>query len=85
MEQWFDNFLGNAPWRWLEAGFSMQNLFDSDWREAQIGNHSCTRGETNDTNHALCGAGQPVRPGVADVHFTPGVPFNLQVTLRTFF
>ena len=20
MEQWFDNFLGNPPWRWLEAG-----------------------------------------------------------------
>ena len=20
MEQWFDHFLGNAPWRWLVAG-----------------------------------------------------------------
>ena len=27
MEQWFDNFLGNAPWRWLVAGAVAFGIF----------------------------------------------------------
>ena len=27
MEQWFDNFLGNAPWRWLVAGAVAVGIF----------------------------------------------------------
>jgi TonB family protein len=79
---------GAWRWRWLEAGLSIMNLFDTTWREAQVGNHSCTRDETYDpskANYLLCGLDRPLRPGVTDVHFTPGAPFNLQVTLRAFF
>jgi len=38
-------------------------------------------------NYAVCGAALPPeqRTGVADVHFTPGVPFNLQVTVKAYF
>jgi outer membrane receptor protein involved in Fe transport len=79
---------GAYRWRWLEVGLAIQNLFDSDWREAQVGNHSCTHDETYNAanpNFAQCGIGQPMRTGVTDVHFTPGAPFNLQLTLRAFF
>jgi hypothetical protein len=77
-------------WRWLEAELGAQNLFDRDWREAQVGNRSCTRDETynpNSTHYGSCASilAPPDRVGVPDVHFTPGVPFNLQLTLRVYF
>ena len=79
---------GAYRWRWIEAGFSIQNLTNTDWREAQFGNHSCTRDETYNSanpNYAVCGITVAQRTGVADVHFTPGVPFDLQLTLRAYF
>jgi hypothetical protein len=76
--------------RWFEIGFAVQNLANSTWRDAQFGNRSCTKDETNNpanTNYALCGATLPTaqRTGVPDVHFTPGVPFNLQLSARAYF
>jgi TonB family protein len=77
-------------WRFLEAQVAVQNLLNSTWREAQFGNRSCTHDEaynpTND-NYGACGVtlAQSARVGVADVHFTPGVPFNLQFTLKAYF
>jgi outer membrane receptor protein involved in Fe transport len=86
-------------WRFLEAQLSAQNLFNQTWREAQFGNHSCTRDETYNTGNMnfvgrtladgtvidRCGIGQPDRTGVADVHYTPGVPLNVQATLKAYF
>jgi outer membrane receptor protein involved in Fe transport len=77
-------------WRFLEASVGIQNLLNSDFREAQFGNTSCTRDETfnpANPNYALCGASLPPdqRPGVPDVHYTPGVPINLQFTLKAYF
>jgi outer membrane receptor protein involved in Fe transport len=94
-------------WRFLEASASIQNLFDSTWREAQVGNRSCTFDETynpSNRNYAgsgnlladgsyanRCGVGYGLDPrnnsrsGVTDVHFTPGIPFNLQLTLKAYF
>jgi TonB family protein len=79
---------GAYRYRWFEVGVSIQNLFDTVWREAQFGNHSCTRDEAGNpanANFAVCGAGVADRTGVADVHFTPGAPFNLQLTLKAAF
>ncbi|HXU70907.1 MAG TPA: TonB-dependent receptor [Polyangia bacterium] len=82
---------GAYRWRFLEAQVAIQNLFDSDWREAQFGNRSCTRDEVsnpaNPNYQAACGVtlAPDKRVGVADVHFTPGVPFNLQFTLKAYF
>jgi TonB family protein len=81
---------GAYRWHWLEAAFSIQNLFDSEWREAQFGNRSCTRDEVSNPlnpNFSVCGASLPVaqRTGVPDVHFTAGTPFDLQLTLRAYF
>jgi hypothetical protein len=81
-----------AAWRWrfLEAQLMVQNLFNSDWREAQFGNASCTRDEVGNplnANYGVCGAtlAAAARVGVADVHYTPGVPINLQFTLKAYF
>ncbi|HZS40583.1 MAG TPA: TonB-dependent receptor [Polyangia bacterium] len=79
---------GAYRWSFLEGSLAIQNLFDSTWREAEFGNHSCTHDETYNPaspHFAECGVSQPSRPGVADVHFTPGVPINLQFTLKAYF
>jgi TonB family protein len=65
---------GAWRYKWFEASVMVQNLFDATWREAQFGNTSCTREE------ATRGC-----TGVPDVHYTPGVPFNLQVQLKAYF
>jgi hypothetical protein len=89
-------------WRFVEASLAIQNLLNTDWREAQFGNHSCTRDETfnpANPNYAgsgnllsqggpfvdRCGASYAQRNGVVDVHYTPGVPINLQLTLKAYF
>jgi TonB family protein len=92
---------GGYRWRFLEASLSIQNLFNAQWREAQFGNHSCTRDETyNPTNPNYAGSGNQFtdgsfanrcgitfadRTGVTDVHYTPGVPINLQLTVKAYF
>ena len=81
---------GAYRWRFLEAQVAIQNLLNSDWREAQFGNSSCTHDEAynpTNANYGVCGVtlAQAARVGVADVHFTPGVPFNLQFTLKAYF
>ena len=81
---------GAYRWRFIEAGFSIQNLFNATWREAQFGNRSCTRDEVynpKNPNYAVCGitVAAAQRVGVPDVHYTPGVPFNLPLTLKAFF
>ncbi|HWE27526.1 MAG TPA: TonB family protein [Polyangia bacterium] len=78
-------------WRFLEAQLMIQNLLNSTWRDAQFGNRSCTRDETYNPANAnydgACGVtlDPKARVGVADVHFTAGVPFNLQFTLKAYF
>ena len=79
-----------ARWRFLEAEVAAQNLTNSAWREAQLGNSSCTRDEAYNpanANYGACGVtlDPALRVGVADVHFTPGVPINLQFTLKAYF
>lgn len=88
---WFIvDLYGAYRWRFLEAQVMVQNLFNSDWREAQFGNASCTRDEAynpGNPHYAQCGVSLPpaMRTGVVDVHFTPGVPINLQLTLKAYF
>jgi len=69
----------------FEVSLSVQNLLDTDWREAQFANVSRLANETS------CPAG--TRPaedggtflGCEDVHFTPGAPINVQATATVFF
>lgn len=53
-----------------EIGFSIQNLLNRDWNEAQF-----------DTESRLFNEAEPV----SEIHFTPGTPFNLNVYFSYFF
>lgn len=55
--------------RW-EAGLSIQNLFNSRWKETQFDTESQLKGEANP---------------VSEIHFTPGTPFFARVNLTLFF
>jgi outer membrane receptor protein involved in Fe transport len=72
----------------FEVALSMQNLLDADWREAQFANVSRLPTETDpsscpDGTRAVEEGG--VFLGCEDVHFTPGAPFNAQLTATVFF
>ena len=76
--------------KWFEASFAIQNLLNTSWREAQFGNSSCTADEARNpanANYNVCGRTLTAdqRTGVPDVHYTPGVPFNLSLTVKAFF
>ncbi|WP_434380634.1 TonB-dependent receptor domain-containing protein [Melittangium boletus] len=71
-----------------EVNVGIQNLLNTQWREAQFANVSRLPGETGPGS---CPAG--TRPagdpgafeGCEDIHFTPGAPFNAQATVSLFF
>lgn len=73
---------------YFELAFSVQNLLDAAWREAQFATVSRLAGESGP---ASCPAGtRAVSEGGAfagceDLHFTPGAPINAQATLTMFF
>jgi TonB family protein len=70
-----DLFAGYEARRW-ELVAALENLLDSDWREAQFASLSCSRAER------ASAAGCPTLP---DVNFTPGNPINLTLTARIYF
>jgi hypothetical protein len=53
----------------LEAFFTIQNLFDVDWRQAQFFYESQLRGQ----------------PAVTDIHFVPGTPGNIMGGVAWYF
>lgn len=53
-----------------EVGCSVQNLFNSNWKEAQFDTTSRLRNETE---------------RVSEIHFTPGTPFFIKVQATFFF
>jgi outer membrane receptor protein involved in Fe transport len=64
-------------WRFLELGLIVQNLLNSEWREAQFANQSY-----------VVGRDPPVPPNAyppTDIHFTPGNPFGVRGTVTVFF
>jgi len=53
-----------------EAGLSIQNLFDTRWKETQFDTESRLQNE----------------PGsVSEIHFTPGTPFFARISFSVFF
>jgi outer membrane receptor protein involved in Fe transport len=78
-----------AGWRneRVELSVSVQNLLDTEWREAQFANVSRL---PHESTPATCPAGTRAVgdgadfEGCEDVHFTPGAPLNIQAnaTLR---
>ena len=59
----------NAGYQWENLGFGIQiqNLFNTEWNEAQFATESRLRGETE---------------SVEEIHFTPGTPFFLRGSIQ---
>jgi len=53
-----------------EVGFSIENIFDAEWREAQFDTESRLTNETE---------------SVSEIHFTPGIPFFVKARISFFF
>jgi outer membrane receptor protein involved in Fe transport len=83
-----DGTLGYSH-RWFEVSLAVQNLTNTQWREAQFANVSrlpnerspsdcpgSTRAAADDSGNFL---------GCEDLHFTPGAPINLQASVSVFF
>ena len=73
-------------WRRLEFALQVENLFDSDWREAQFASDTRLRNECLSAMSRGCNPpADGARLGtVSDIHFTPGTPFALQGRLTVF-
>ncbi|MGZ3461477.1 MAG: TonB-dependent receptor, partial [Archangium sp.] len=73
---------------WYEVNVGIQNLLDTQWREAQFANVSRLPSEAGPES---CPAGtRPVSEagsfaGCEDLHFTPGAPLNAQASVSLFF
>ncbi|HLL06153.1 MAG TPA: TonB-dependent receptor [Myxococcaceae bacterium] len=73
---------------WYEVSVGLQNVLNTQWREAQFANVSRLPGEVSPES---CPA--TTRPageegafeGCEDLHFTPGAPLNAQATVSFFF
>jgi outer membrane receptor protein involved in Fe transport len=76
-----DAFVGWEHRR-FEVLLTIENVLNSAWREAQFGNASCTPREVQ--TDPRCMPASTSRPGVPDVHFTPGSPLGGLVTVRFF-
>jgi hypothetical protein len=57
----------NYQWNQVEFGVSIENLFDTEWNEAQFATTSRLQNE--------------VAP-VTELHFTPGTPFFAKMRIR---
>jgi outer membrane receptor protein involved in Fe transport len=63
-------------WRFLELGLVVENVLNSEYREAQFANRSYVAGRDDPSL-----AGQ----GVEDIHFTPGNPISVRATVAVYF
>ncbi len=70
---------------WYEVNVGVQNLLNTQWREAQFANVSRLPSESS-CPEGTRPAGEPgAFEGCEDLHFTPGAPFNLQASASFFF
>jgi TonB family protein len=85
----------NSPWR--EAQFGNHSCTHDEVYNPANPNYSGSGNQLQDHDHTFvnrCGIGYAIdravggkntRAGVVDVHYTPGIPFNLQLTLKAYF
>ena len=82
------DLIAKYRWRNLEASVSILNLTNTDWREAQFADSSCTRAEIGVV------PGCSAKPGKQnahadeppnDIHFTPGNPISVIGGIKAYF
>ncbi len=57
----------NYQFKKIKCGFSIENLFNQEWNEAQFDTESRLQGEQN---------------SVSEIHFTPGTPFAIKCSVQ---
>jgi hypothetical protein len=75
-------------WRDVEASLQLQNLTDTDWREAQFADTSCVRRQVGRAAGCAVAPGKQAghaRDPVPDIHFTPGSPFGVLAGVKVYF
>jgi outer membrane receptor protein involved in Fe transport len=82
------DLLGRYRWRNLEASLAFLNLTNTDWREAQFTDTSCLYSEAVRGTPGC--SPMPGKQGThpdppADIHFTPGNPFNVRGGVTLYF
>lgn len=72
---------------WFEVTLGLQNLLNTEWREAQFANVSRLPEETGPEScpDGTRPVGEGTFEGCEDLHFTPGAPFNAQASVSFFF
>lgn len=72
---------------WFEVTLGLQNLLNTEWREAQFANVSRLPDETGPEScpEGTRAVGEGSFEGCEDLHFTPGAPLNAQATVSFFF
>jgi outer membrane receptor protein involved in Fe transport len=72
---------------WFEVTLGLQNLLNTEWREAQFANVSRLPGETGPEScpAGTRAVGETEFEGCEDLHFTPGAPLNAQGSVSFFF
>jgi len=61
----FDLIAGYRPTKQLDLNLTLNNLLNSEWREAQFADTSAVT---------------PTSPAVEQMHFTPGIPLTATLT-----
>jgi len=72
---------------WFEVTLELQNVLNTEWREAQFANVSRVPAETGPEScpEGTRPAGEDTFEGCEDLHFTPGAPFSAQASVSFFF
>lgn len=82
------DLIAKYRWRNVEASVALLNLTDTDWREAQFSDNSCTRREVGRSPGCDASPGKQNSHAVdpaSDIHFTPGNPFGVRAGIKVFF
>lgn len=83
---WFlMDLLASYRWRNVQLNLALQNLTNTDWREAQFADDTCLANELGTQPGCLTKPGKNPGDGVHDIHFTPGNPISVLAGVQVYF
>jgi outer membrane receptor protein involved in Fe transport len=76
-----------AAYRWqnVQVSLALQNLTNTQWREAQFADDTCLTSELGNVPGCVQKPGKNAPDGVHDIHFTPGNPFTVLAGVQLYF
>jgi outer membrane receptor protein involved in Fe transport len=83
---WFlMDLLASYRWQSVQLNLALQNLTNTDWREAQFADDTCLANELGTQPGCLTKPGKSPGDGVHDIHFTPGNPIAVLAGVQVYF